>query len=90
MSRHHRQLAGRRWERTRRLVFRRDRYRCTSCGRAGRLEAHHTHRLRDGVDDPYDPAFIETRCRTCHIREHRTDDLLPGREAWLDYLEKLT
>ena len=88
MSRNHRQLSGRRWERTRRLVFRRDGYRCTSCGRAGRLEAHHTHRLRDG-GDLYDIVTITTTCRSCHIAIHKPDDVLPGRAEWLDYLKKL-
>ena len=90
MKTNHVKLNARRWATTRRSVFQRDSYPCTSCGRPERLEAHHTHRLRDGLDDPYDISFIETRCRACHVQEHRADDLLPGRAKWLDYLEELT
>ena len=90
MSRNHAKLDARRWARVRRAVFRRDGYRCTTCGRAGRLEAHHTRRLRDSLEgDPYDVATITTTCRSCHIAIHRPDDMVPGRSAWLDYLKRL-
>ena len=88
MSLNHEKLSARRWARVRREVFWRDGYRCTTCGKPGRLEAHHTDRLRDG-GDPYDMATITTTCRSCHTALHRTDDMTPGRWWWIRYIEEL-
>ena len=88
MSRRHRKLNPRRWRRVRREAFERDKYRCTECGTAGRLEAHHEPPLRDGAD-PYDVAGVRTLCRTCHIERHREDDMTPGRAEWLQWVDSL-
>ena len=88
MSARHRRLHARRWAATRRRVFERDGWRCTKCGRAGRLEAHHEPPLRTG-GDPYELAGIRTLCRTCHVERHRPDDMVPGRMAWLDMVKEL-
>ena len=88
MGRHHTHLNARRWNVARRAAFQRDGWRCTECGRAGRLEAHHQPPLCDGAD-PYDLAGIRTLCRECHIERHRTDDMTPGRADWLAFVDKL-
>ncbi|MCY4394796.1 MAG: HNH endonuclease [Rhodospirillaceae bacterium] len=88
MSRRHHALSGPIWAATRRAVFRRDGWRCTSCGRAGRLEAHHEPPLVEGAD-PYDLAGIVTLCRTCHIERHRGDAETPGRAEWRKLVEEL-
>ena len=88
MSRHHLRLNGRRWAKVRRAAFERDGWRCTKCGKAGRLEAHHEPPLRAGAD-PYDLAGIATLCRNCHIARHRPDDMVTGRMAWIDALAEL-
>ena len=80
MSRNHTALDWRRWQRARRQAFERDSYRCTKCGKAGRLAAHHDPPLEDGAD-PYDLDGIKTRCRGCHVDEHRPP-LTPDEEAW--------
>ena len=89
MSRNHTLLDARRWARVRKAVFQRDGYRCTTCGKPGRLEAHHAHRLRDGDGDPYDVAGIVTKCRACHVAHHHADDMTPGRKPWIDYIDGL-
>ena len=89
MSRHHARLDARRWEAARRAAFTRDGWRCTECGRAGRLEAHHEPPLRDDAD-PYDVAGIRTLCRACHIERHRPDDMTPGRAAWRELVSEIT
>lgn len=73
----------RRWERVRRAAFRRDKYRCRECGRAGRLEAHHEPPLERG-GDPFDLCGIVTLCRDCHIRRHQRDcnGMMAKRAAW--------
>ena len=89
MSRRHRKLDSRKWEAARRAAFERDGYRCRLCGKAGRLEGHHEPPLREGAD-PYDVAGILTLCRGCHIKRHRPDDMVEGRAAWLDEVERIT
>ena len=88
MSQHHTHLNARCWAKIRRQAFDRDGWRCTECGRPGRLEAHHEPPLRAGAD-PYDLAGIRTLCRACHIERHRPDDMTPGREAWLALVDEL-
>ena len=91
MSKHHARLNPRRWEATRQIVFKRDGYRCMKCKKRGRLEAHHVISLDDNPDqDPYDVTNILTYCRSCHIAEHRTDNMTPGRAAWINFLHELT
>ena len=65
MSRSHAYLNVHRWARVRRQAFRRDGYRCTACGKAGRLECDHID--RDWRGDPYELANLQTLCRPCHI-----------------------
>ena len=88
MSRRHKALNARRWARVRRLAFERDGWRCTECGRPGRLEAHHEPPLQEGAN-PYELAGIRTLCRDCHIARHRGEGMTPGRLAWLDYVDTL-
>ena len=91
MSRHHAAIAGRRWQAARRAAFKRDGYRCTGCGRHGRLEAHHIERLADG-GAPYALENIATYCRACHIaltrRQNRKPDP-PRVAAWRGLVTEL-
>ena len=85
MSRHHRRLNGKRWQRTRLAVFDRDGWRCVSCGKAGRLECDHVVPFEvDPGQDPYDPDGCQTLDRGCHIsktaKENRQPD--PARDRW--------
>ena len=80
-------LSSRRWERTRKAVFERDGHRCRQCGRASRLEAHHVSHLHQG-GDPWGLDNIETRCRSCHIDEHRRP-VSPAEAAWRRLVEEL-
>ena len=84
-SRFHYRLNRRRWARVRVQIFKRDGYRCRSCHLPGRLECDHRIPLWLDRDlDPYDPANLQTLCRTCHIEktagENRKPD--PARDAW--------
>ena len=84
LSDHHGKLGSRRWARVRRMVFERDGWRCRKCGRAGRLEAHHLQSIANG-GDPWSLSNIETRCRACHIEEHRR----PVPNAWRELVQAL-
>lgn len=90
MSRWHRKLIRdrRRWERTRRIVFERDGYRCVLCGKHGRLECDHVTPLRvDPNQDVYDPSGCRTTCRACNTARNRRPD--PEGDAWRRLLEGL-
>ena len=70
MSLLHKRLVRRRpWAVVRRRVLDRDGWRCTKCGRAGRLEVHHRTPLKEDPDqDVYEPDGLATLCRPCHFR----------------------
>lgn len=74
----------RRWAAARRAVLDRDGWRCTRCGRAGRLEVDHIQPLASG-GAPFALSNLRTLCRGCHIvttaagnRRRRT----PAELAW--------
>lgn len=87
-SRLHAALDRRRWAWARLKAFERDGWRCTKCGKAGRLEAHHEPPLRDG-GDPYDLTGIVTLCRFCHVEHHRTEYEIPGRAEWRKLVKEM-
>ena len=88
MSMHHRRVPWSIWDRFRRLkVFKRDKWRCTRCGKAGRLEAHHVIPLHEG-GEYLDPSNIVTMCRTCHVRHHRRQPT-PDQIEWMKYIADL-
>ena len=83
MSRHHRDRGGAKgpaWERQRRAVFDRDRWRCQKCGRPGKLEAHHVVEIAHGGSN--DLGNLRTLCRSCHIAEHKPSEPQSSQE-WL-------
>ena len=86
MSRHHTHLDTRRWAKVRHAAFERDGWRCTLCGKAGWLEAHHEPPLEAG-GAPYELAGIKTLCRACHIEAHA--DATPGRADWRAFMRDL-
>lgn len=56
------------WDAARRVVLRRDRYTCRSCGRRARqsaLEVDHIRELASG-GAPLDYSNLQTLCRPCH------------------------
>ena len=87
-------LDPRRWARVRALVFRRDGYRCRSCGRPGRLECDHIVPLHaDRKQDPYAVAGLQALCRGCHIEKSRTESRKPPsaeQVAWRALVAELT
>ncbi|MYG26746.1 MAG: HNH endonuclease [Boseongicola sp. SB0677_bin_26] len=88
MSKHHARLNAKTWALTRLQAFERDGWRCTNCGAAGRLEAHHEPPLRAGAD-PYDLAGIRTLCRNCHLQHHQGESETPGRAEWRDFVAEM-
>lgn len=87
MSRHHKKISSRAWDRHRRQVLDRDGWRCQNCGRAGLLEVHHPVPIAEG-GDIFAMDNCVTLCRGCHIDHHRRP-VDPQRQAWLDILESL-
>ena len=86
MSKRHTYLSRNRWAAIRTAVFKRDGYRCTSCGLPGRLECDHVIPLhRQPGQDPYRMSGLQSLCRGCHIektsKENRREDTTP-QAAW--------
>lgn len=90
MSQHHAGLHQSRWALVRRAAFKRARWRCEDCHKAGALEAHHIVPLEAG-GAPYDLANVRCLCRTCHIAKHlhRTVPSSPAQEAWAVLVQEL-
>lgn len=74
MSRYwQRTINARRWRPVRQAVLNRDGWKCTDCGKRGRLEVHHDPPLRDldleaDPDAAYHLDGLRTVCRSCHFR----------------------
>ena len=85
MARFHAKLNKRRWAAVRRSILQRDGYRCTQCGKAGRLEVDHIQAVHQG-GDPWDERNLQTLCRADHIEKGRREAKVrrrdPSRDAW--------
>ncbi|MCE2494035.1 MAG: HNH endonuclease [Alphaproteobacteria bacterium] len=83
MSRLHKSLTPRQWVRTRQAILERDDWRCRACGAYGN-EVDHVRPLHKG-GDPWEPANLQTLCRSCHIaktaRENRRP-MTPAESRW--------
>ena len=72
------------WKRLRRKILDRDGWRCTRCGKSGRLEVDHIVPVWKGGGD--DPANLRALCRADHAARHRRK--LTATEAeWAAYLK---
>ena len=74
------------WQRVRRLVLVRDSWKCTRCGRYGRLEVHHIKELQFGGTN--DMSNLQTLCRDCHL-EHHQKKTNPERLQWRQLTEQI-
>ena len=89
MSRHHRRISSRQWERVRRRILIRDGYRCVRCKLPGRLEVDHVKAIDQG-GDPLDPANLQTLCRGCHMEKTREElGIDSERQKWRKFLTAL-
>ena len=70
-------MSAHRWAALRRFVLDRDDWRCSTCGRYGRLEVHHV----DGDPSNNTHDNLQTLCRSCHIRHH-APAISPEVAAW--------
>ena len=75
LSRPHRRINSRAWERARQHVLKRDGYRCQLCNKSGRMEVDHIVPLHlDGGADPLDVGGLQALCRSCHIEKTRGEN----------------
>lgn len=73
--------AGKRWKMARRVALDAAGWRCSTCGRAGRLEVHHIRRVSEDVDGAgwYEQSNLRVLCRDCHFATHRPEKREAGR-----------
>ena len=86
-SRFHKAIHGRLWELARRQCFEVCGWRCTRCGKSGRLEAHHVLPLHRG-GAPFDLGNLAALCRSCHISIHKRP-VSESEQKWLDLVRDL-
>jgi 5-methylcytosine-specific restriction endonuclease McrA len=55
------------WDKLRWWVFKRDGYKCQSCGSKHKLECHHIKAV--GMGGSHHPNNLITLCHTCHERK---------------------
>ena len=60
------------WKRKRLEIFERDGWRCSECGKAGRLECHHVEKITS-ARLWFDNDNLATICRGCHIEKSRQE-----------------
>jgi 5-methylcytosine-specific restriction endonuclease McrA len=59
---------AKRYRRVREAVLERDKYTCTSCGGAKKLEVHHIKKWVAHPDLRYDMNNMKTLCKQCHLK----------------------
>ena len=87
VSWNHRKLNPRRWTATKRQVLERDGFRCTECGKAGRLEVHHVRPLAWGEANQYALSNLQALCKAHHIAAHRRK-VTPQEAAWWELVRQ--
>ena len=83
---------SKRWERTKKAVKKRDKFRCTECGLAGKLEVHHKKMAKHRPDLFFCLDNLATLCRSCHIKttkKERFKELSPEVQAWRVFVSEL-
>ena len=90
MSRGHRGINRKAWERIRLLALDASGWRCCQCGKAGRLEVDHRTPLAHG-GAALELDNLQVLCVRCHILKTSGENSKPGPEriAWKDYLKKV-
>jgi len=84
-----------RWKVLRMVILERDKFRCCSCGCAGRLEVDHVKPVRTHPDLSYAPGNLQSLCRPCHTRKtriecgHPAPIQTPERDAWANAVADL-
>lgn len=58
------------YKRWRLAVFKRDGFKCQSCGAANDLQAHHIKHWKDDISNRYNVDNGITLCRRCHLKAH--------------------
>lgn len=83
-----------RWKALRMEILERDKFRCRSCGCAGRLEVDHIKPVRTHPELSYTPTNLQALCPSCHTRKTRIECGHPpprkDRQDWSKAVESLS
>ena len=61
-------------------------WRCSKCGKAGRIEVHHIIPISEGGTN--DPENLACLCRECHINIHRRQ-VSERERAWETHVKEM-
>ena len=75
-------LHWRKWAKLRQVIFERDNYTCTKCGRQGMFEVHHVD--HDRTNNELDNLTL--LCSKCHISGH-SKPTPPELVEWNEYMQ---
>ena len=70
----------RRWHNLAAFVKKQAGYRCNSCGKPGKLEAHHIHPVKEG-GAMFDIDNVVAVCTKCHLKLHKKGKQSPWWDA---------
>lgn len=68
-------LKKKEWTLKRRIIFKRDGFKCTVCGKTSALQAHHTYYLTNTPPWDYPDDALLTLCCFCHDKFHREHEV---------------
>ena len=88
---HVKHIRTKRWQRLRKQVFFRDKYRCQHCRKPGRLECDHVVPLQNG-GEPYALENLQALCRRCHLDKTAQENrraLTPAEKRWRSLVTEL-
>ena len=74
------------WTKVRLLALDRDGWKCTACGKKGKLEVHHRISIDRAPDKMYELSNLQAKCRDCHIKQHGGRVPSPEVLEWQKYL----
>ena len=81
--------SGRQWRAVRLKALDRDGWKCTACGKSGRLEVHHLVSLDQAPEKAFALENLESNCKNCHIKRHGGRVPSPEVLAWRRHLTSL-
>ena len=74
------------WWKVRLLALDRDGWKCTACGKSGRMEVHHLVSIDRAPEKMYELDNLEALCRDHHIKRHGGRVPSPEVLEWQKYL----
>ena len=80
-------INSRHWKAFRKIILKRDGYRCVRCFGARRLQVHHVKRRVDAPELTFDLDNCIAICWDCHVKEH-SKPIPPDVAKWQQFMDQ--